>query len=256
MGHAWAAEVQGVAAAHEDLSSTLAGIESSGSCGGADPSEVPLVSESAPIMSSTLQAPEDTSDGLALHLGQLSMHPAPADSNSLVRAPTEAVVGQQWADDVHAACAAQKALGESLGNATASSLTSCTDIPPPVGGAVNLERAPTEAVVGQQWADEVHAARAAQEELRSSLVAGGSCDDFTAAGSDPRVHTTSSSPGVENCPPPLARAPTEAVLGHQWAREVHAARCAQAALESQLVAEGSPAGAVPFCPNTYKHACL
>ena len=100
--------------------------------------------------------------------------------------------------------------------------------------------------MGQQWADDVHAARAAQEQLRTSLVGGGgSREDVAADVTDPRARTATSSPGAENCPPPLDRAPTEVVVGQAWAQEVQAARCAQAALESDLVAKGSPAGAHP-----------
>lgn len=97
--------------------------------------------------------------------------------------------------------------------------------------------------MGKQWADNVHAARAAQEQLRTSLIGGGG--DSAADVTDPRARTNTSSPGAENCPPPLDRAPTEAVVGQAWAQEVQAARCAQAALESDLVAKGSPAGAHP-----------
>lgn len=250
VGRAWAADVHAARSAQDELSRTLAASESVGSCSVPDASDLPSATETAPIASSTLRPP--------------TVAPAPAagvlESNfqsagcvgSLEPVPTEAVGGKQWADEVHAVCAAQESLGQTLGTTATPHMstndTATTPLSPSAKVAAsfavgNLERAPTEAVVGKQWADEVHAARAAQEALRCSFPgAVASAEDILLTANS--LAATSLSPGAESSPPPLDRVPTEAAVGGQWAEEAQAARTAHAALESHFATKGSPPGMV------------
>lgn len=71
----------------------------------------------------------------------------------------------------------QEVAAQQLTHALATERTIPGELPSPSGGsppwgpAENLERLPTEAVLGQEWADDVQAARAAQEEFTRSIAA-------------------------------------------------------------------------------------
>jgi hypothetical protein len=252
VGKAWADDVHAAAEAQDELSRTL---ESVGSCGGLRPDTTDLPPSNSNPANSISMALWNNSSSLrqvpqARTADDTPQPPCEVQMAGLERLPTEVVMGTQWAEDVHAAQAAQESLGQTLSKSNFSKLsadvTRSHDIvltTPPVEAdwapGVEITRVPTEVVVGQEWADEVLAVSCAQELLCTTIDA--STDDMS--GGENTLADGSLPSGIEN-EPPLERLPTATVVGKQWAEDVNAARSAQAALACELSVDTK--GALPL----------